>query len=106
MQDRLVLPLDASTSESWPDLSFSFFDSRLAAMPCPGQVGANWQCGNGSVGTTAMNMFDLAKATVVCAGLGFLIYSFPLISQVSLIAILGILWLGYARKALVGLRRR
>jgi len=53
-----------------------------------------------------MNMFDLAKATVVCGSLGFLIYNFPLISQVSLIVILGLLWLGYARKALVGLRRR
>jgi hypothetical protein len=53
-----------------------------------------------------MNMFDLAKATMVCGSLSLLIYNFPLISQVCLIAILGLLWLGYARKALVDLRRR
>ena len=53
-----------------------------------------------------MNMFDLVKATVVCGILAFVIYSFPLVSQIGLITVLAILWLGYARKALVDLRRR
>ncbi len=53
-----------------------------------------------------MNMFDLAKATVIFGGLAFLIYSFPIVSQISLIALLSLLWLAYARDAFVHLRRR
>jgi len=53
-----------------------------------------------------MSMFDLAKATVVCGGLAFLIYNFPILSQISLIALLCLLWLLYARKAIASLRRR
>jgi len=51
-----------------------------------------------------MSMLDLAKATVVCGGLAFLIYSFPIVSQVSLIVFLFVLWLLYARKAISSLR--
>ena len=53
-----------------------------------------------------MNMFDLVKATVVCGGLAFLIYSFPLFSQVSLIGVLSLMWLMYARSTVSNLRRR
>ncbi len=53
-----------------------------------------------------MSMFDLAKATMVCGGLAFLIYSFPLFSQVSLIVILTLMWLMYARNTVTSLRRK
>jgi len=52
-----------------------------------------------------MNLLDLAKATVVCGGLAFLIYSFPLISQLGLISVLSFMWLVYAYKAISGLWR-
>lgn len=53
-----------------------------------------------------MNMYDLVKATVVCGGLAFVIYTFPLFSQISLIGLLSLLWLMYARSTIVSLRRR
>jgi hypothetical protein len=53
-----------------------------------------------------MNLFDLAKATVVCGGLAFLIYSFPLVGQIGLISLLTVLWLGYAYTVVRNLRRR
>ena len=53
-----------------------------------------------------MNMFDLIKATITCGVTAFLIYSYPVIGQVLLIGLLSLLWLGYARKTLLSLRRR
>jgi hypothetical protein len=53
-----------------------------------------------------MNMFDLVKATVACGGGAFLIYNFPVLSQVVLIGLLCLLWLLYARQFLAHLRRR
>jgi hypothetical protein len=53
-----------------------------------------------------MNMFDLVKATVVCGGVAFLIYSFPVVGQIVLIGFLSVLWLLYAYKAVEHLRRR
>lgn len=47
-----------------------------------------------------MTMLDLAKATLVCGGGSFLIYSFPVLGQIIVIGVLGLLWLLYARKAL------
>lgn len=47
-----------------------------------------------------MTTFDLAKATLVCGGGSFLIYSFPVLSQILMITVLGLLWLLYARKVL------
>ena len=52
-----------------------------------------------------MTILDLAKATLVCGGGSFLVYSYPLLGQVVLIAVLGVLWLAYARSALGRLRR-
>jgi hypothetical protein len=48
--------------------------------------------------THEMNAFDLIKATVVCGGLAFLVYSFPLISQIVVIGLLGFVWGFYAYK--------
>ncbi len=53
-----------------------------------------------------MTILDLIKATVACGGVAFLIYSFPILGQVLLIAFLSVLWLGYAHKAIAQLRRR
>ena len=53
-----------------------------------------------------MTILDLIKATVTCGVIAFLIYSFPLLGQVLLIGLLSLLWLAYAHKTLVYLRRR
>jgi hypothetical protein len=53
-----------------------------------------------------MNVLDLIKATVACGLSAFLIYSFPIISQVVIIGLLTLLWLAYAHKTLATIRRR
>jgi hypothetical protein len=53
-----------------------------------------------------MTILDLAKATLVCGVLAFLIYSVPVLGQIVLIGFLSILWLLYARKTLQSMRRR
>ncbi len=53
-----------------------------------------------------MTILDLIKATLICAGLAYLIYSYPLLGQIVLIGFLGLLWLGYARKTIASLLRR
>jgi len=45
-----------------------------------------------------MNLLDLAKATVTCAGIAFLVYSFPVLGQATIIGMLSVLWLSYAVK--------
>jgi len=51
-----------------------------------------------------MSVFDLIKATIVCGGVAFLFYSFPILGQIMAIAVLSLLWLSYARKTLVRVR--
>ncbi len=58
------------------------------------------------VNAAVMTILDLIKATVICGVIAFLIYSFPLLGQVVLIGFLSLLWLSYARKAILSLRRR
>jgi hypothetical protein len=53
-----------------------------------------------------MNVLDLVKATVACGGGAFLIYNFPVLSQVVIIGLLTLLWLSYAHRTLAGLRKR
>ena len=53
-----------------------------------------------------MSILDLAKATVVCGGVSFLIYTFPLISQSLIIGLLTVVWLSYAQKLIRKLARR
>ncbi len=55
---------------------------------------------------SVMNVFDLIKATIGCGATAFLIYSFPVIGQVTLITFIGLLWLGYAHRTITHLRRR
>ena len=53
-----------------------------------------------------MNVLDLTKATVICGGVAFLFYSFPVLGQILVIGVLSMLWLSYARKAFASLRQR
>jgi len=53
-----------------------------------------------------MTILDLTKATVCCGLLAFVIYSFPVVGQVLIIGLLGLLWLSYARKTIAGFLRR
>jgi hypothetical protein len=53
-----------------------------------------------------MNVLDLIKATLGCGFTAYLIYNFPAIGQVLIIGSLTVLWLAYAHKTLVTLRRR
>lgn len=53
-----------------------------------------------------MNMLDLAKATLVCGSAAFLVYSFPVVSQVMIIALLSLAWLLYAHKTLTHIRHK
>jgi hypothetical protein len=52
-----------------------------------------------------MNLLDLAKATAVCGGIAFVVYSFPVVGQIMIIGLLSLLWLAYAYKALEAIRR-
>jgi hypothetical protein len=52
-----------------------------------------------------MTILDLAKATLVCGGGSFLIFRFPVLGQIVMIGVLGLLWLLYARKTFESLRR-
>jgi uncharacterized membrane protein YesL len=53
-----------------------------------------------------MSIFDLTKATVTCGGVAFLIYSFPLLSQILTIGLLSLLWLSYAYRTIANMRRK
>jgi hypothetical protein len=53
-----------------------------------------------------MNMFDLIKATITCGLIAFFFYSYPVLGQILVISVLSLLWLSYARKTIVTLRRR
>lgn len=53
-----------------------------------------------------MNFWDLIKATVVCGGVAFLFYSYPVLGQIVVIAFLTLLWLSYLRKTLFRFRSR
>jgi hypothetical protein len=53
-----------------------------------------------------MNVLDLVKATLACGISAFLVYSYPVLSQVLFIGLVSLLWLFYARKTLARLFRR
>jgi uncharacterized membrane protein YesL len=53
-----------------------------------------------------MNMLDLTKATIFCGLVAFLFYSYPVLGQVVIIGSLSLLWLSYARKTALTLRRK
>jgi hypothetical protein len=53
-----------------------------------------------------MSVLDLFKATVICGLVAFLFYSYPILGQVLIIALLSLLWLSYLRKTVLTLRQR
>jgi hypothetical protein len=53
-----------------------------------------------------MSMLDLAKATLVCGGVAFVVYSYPVVVQIAGIGLLSLLWLAYAYKTIKTIRRR
>lgn len=53
-----------------------------------------------------MLVTDLIKATLVCGGLAFVFYSFPVVSQAMTIALLTLLWISYAYHTVARLRHR
>jgi len=53
-----------------------------------------------------MSLLDLIKATVVCGGVAFLFYSYPILGQIAAITLLSLLWLSYARKTVIRVRSR
>jgi len=53
-----------------------------------------------------MALFDLVKATLICGGLAFLIYSYPVVGQVFMIGFLAVLWVLYAHRAIRSLLTR
>ena len=53
-----------------------------------------------------MSLVDLAKATVFCGGIAFLIYTFPMVAQGLIIGLLTLLWLSYAHKTVMRWIRR
>jgi len=53
-----------------------------------------------------MSVLDLIKATVVCGGIAYLVYSFPVIGQIVIIGVLGVAWLTYAHKMIKTLTGR
>ncbi len=53
-----------------------------------------------------MDLLDLIKATVICGLLAFLCYTFPVLGQAVMIGLLALLWLCYARSALIRMLRR
>ena len=53
-----------------------------------------------------MSLLYLTKATLVCGGSAFLIYSFPVISQAVIISILAFLWFSCALRTIQRARRQ
>jgi uncharacterized membrane protein YesL len=47
-----------------------------------------------------MRPSDLVKATVVCAGIAYVFYSYPVVSQVVTIAVIGLVWSSYLYRTL------
>ena len=51
-----------------------------------------------------VSAFNFAKATLVCGSIAYFVYSFPVLSQVIIIAILSLLWLTYLHSTVSRLR--
>jgi hypothetical protein len=51
-----------------------------------------------------MSMSDFIKATLICAGIAYLIYRFPLISQILLIGSIAAIWASYFYRAVISRR--
>lgn len=52
-----------------------------------------------------MTVWDLIKATVVCGGLAFVVYSFPVFSQALVIGLLTLMWFSCAHQVVRRVQR-
>ncbi|MDH7501123.1 MAG: hypothetical protein QHJ82_00215 [Verrucomicrobiota bacterium] len=52
-----------------------------------------------------MTFWDLVKATIVCGGLAFVVYSYPALSQALIIGLLTLMWFSCAHQVVKGARR-
>jgi hypothetical protein len=80
----------------------------VTALPgaCQGKIESHGvDCGS-ITDNGRMSVLELIKATVICGVVAFLFYSFPVLGQILMIAVLSLLWLSYARKTILALRRR
>src|SRR6266849_8071626 len=75
---------------------------RATIEPCTGEAVAAWVAGSGEKEAAPcaqnrksrknhMSVFDLIKATVVCGLTAFVVYTFPVMGQISMIGLLGLL---------------
>ena len=53
-----------------------------------------------------MTFIDLIKATVTFGGVAFLIYRYPVVGQILVLTLLGLVWLAYFHRTVTYLRRR
>jgi hypothetical protein len=51
-----------------------------------------------------MRPLDFAKATVVCAAVAFVAYSYPVVSQVLIIGIVALVWASYFYHTIISRR--
>jgi len=90
-----------------PDGRFRLAARKTSAKVLQGMKDSGYPSKSGGLlGVEHMNVLDLIKATVVCGGIAFLVYSFPVLSQAAIIGLLGALWLSYAGKTLKTVRRK
>ncbi len=75
-------------------------NGRVSVVPGPGLAAQL------SAAKAVMTVLDLVKATIICGLLAFVIYSFPVVGQVTLIGLLSVLWLLYAHKTIATILRR
>jgi hypothetical protein len=53
-----------------------------------------------------MSVFDLIKATILCGGIAYLFFTYPVLGQIAAIVTMSVVWLSYLRKTVVVMRRR
>ena len=53
-----------------------------------------------------MTFIDFIKATAAFGGVAFVIYRYPVVGQILVLMLLGLVWLAYAHSTLTYLRRR
>jgi len=53
-----------------------------------------------------MRTSDLIKATVACGLMAYLVFEFPVLGQVVIIGVLGLLWLSYLYSTVINRRAR
>jgi len=82
-------------TKKWGD----YFDARKNQLAWIFQTGcAVRRRNNQELGR--MRMSDLIKATLVCGGIAFMVYSYPVISQVAIIGLLCLLWISCAHQTI------